>query len=223
VPELVEAGVVIVSGMMYGVDQEAHRVCLKCGGKTVAVLGWGIDFEVSGQDRGLYKEIEQKGMIISEYQGKTKPQKYTFVQRNRIVAGMADGVVVVEGAVNSGSLVTAEWARKMGIKLMAVPGVVTSSLAAGTNMLIKERRVEMVRDGKDVLEYLGWKEGEVGGEEGVIESEIEKLLGMEDLSVDELALRLKKPVREVVVELGRLQLSGKMEEEGGKWWRKRSD
>ena len=95
IPSLVSAGITVVSGFMYGVDQEAHKRCLLCGGKTVAVLGWGIDWQVEDADKKLYKEIEDKGLIMSEYKEDTKPQLWMFPRRNRIIAGLSQAVLIV--------------------------------------------------------------------------------------------------------------------------------
>lgn len=155
VPTLVERGVTIVSGFMYGVDQTAHRVCLENGGKTIAVLGWGIDWPVATADEVLYQKIlETNGLIVSEYGGETRAKRWFFPQRNRIVAGISDAVLVVEGAVKSGSLITARLAKRFDKKLLAVPGRVTNRLAEGTNGLIREGLARAVTSAEDVLEEM---------------------------------------------------------------------
>lgn len=216
VPVLVESGVTILSGMMYGVDQEVHEKCLECGGKTVAVLGYGIDYPLTGADKVLFNKIEQKGLIISEYADKTSPQKFTFLERNRIVAGISDGVVIIEGAMKSGSMVTAGLAAKMNKKLMAVPGAVTSSLSMGTNKLIKDGSAVMVCDGGDILDSLGWSSSV--SNEAKNSSVLLGLLKRENLSVDEIAIKLGVPVRSVLQELGELELAEVVGESEGKFF-----
>lgn len=198
VPELVNAGVTIVSGFMYGVDQAAHRVCLEAGGVTIAVFGWGIDWQVGEDDVKLYDQILVSGsLMLSEYEGKSRSQLWMFPRRNRIVSGISAGVIVVEGAEKSGSLITANWAVKQGRKLFAVPGPVTSSVSAGTNGLIKSGRAVMARSGRDVLEELGWALGKrnvLANEEVILSKEEKQILVAlegEDLGLDELCQILK--------------------------------
>ncbi len=198
VPELVNAGVTIVSGFMYGVDQAAHRVCLEAGGVTIAVFGWGIDWQVGEDDVKLYDQIlVSGGLMLSEYEGKSRSQLWMFPRRNRIVSGISAGVIVVEGAEKSGSLITANWAVKQGRKLFAVPGPVTSSVSAGTNGLIKSGRAVMARSGRDVLEELGWALGKrnvLANEEVILSKEEKQILVAlegEDLGLDELCQILK--------------------------------
>ena len=130
----VQKGITIVSGFMYGVDQAAHKACLENGGKTIAVLGWGIDMKVASDDQILYQNIlEVNSLIVSEYEGETLGNRVTFPRRNRIVAGVADAVLVIEAAEKSGSLITARLANSFGKPLLALPGLVTNKIAEGTN------------------------------------------------------------------------------------------
>ena len=162
VPTLVKHGVVIVSGFMYGVDQEAHRVCLEEGGSTIAVLGWGIDKKVARLDEKLYQKIlESDGLIVSEYPGVTPARIWTFPQRDRIVVGISDAVWVVEGALKSGSMITANQATAQGKPLLALPGRVGVNVAEGVNGLIKMGRAEMVTGVGDLFEVLGLVPGQL--------------------------------------------------------------
>lgn len=161
-PTLVSKGITIVSGFMYGVDQTAHRACIENGGKTIAVLGWGIDKEPVPEDEKLYQRIlENDSLIVSEYEGEQEGTKWTFPERNRIVAGISDAVLVVEAAERSGSLMTARLARGFGKRLLAVPGEVTSKIAEGTNGLIKRGMAVMVSSAEDVLLEMGLDEGQM--------------------------------------------------------------
>lgn len=220
VPVLVEAGVTIISGFMYGIDQEAQRICLECGGRTVAVLGWGIDWPLNRTDEKLLKEIENKGIIFSEYPSKTKPQLWMFPKRNRIVAGLAKGVLVIEAAEKSGSLITAEWALKYHKKLLAVPGAITSSVSAGTNSLIKFGKAAMVASGQDILNIMGWLIKNKQQQALSHKDKIIALLAGEALSIDELALKTKQPVKEISVKLSLLQLKGEVVEQNHKFYLK---
>ena len=153
VTEAAAAGLTIVSGFMYGGDEAAHSAAVKCGGKTIAVMPCGIDLVHPETQKKLYQEILDKGgLIISEYEGSAQPQTFTYVQRDRIVAGLCKAVFVVEAALGSGSLITASYAKKFGRKIFALPGPITSELSKGTNKLIKEGAC-LVDDAKDILDF----------------------------------------------------------------------
>jgi DNA processing protein len=223
VPCLVSAGVTVVSGFMYGVDQEAHRVCLASGGRTIAVLGWGIDWEVPNLDRKLFREIlDNRGLIVSEYEGKREAERWMFVQRNRIVAGFSSAVLVVEGAMKSGSLVTARLARGQGRKVLAVPGPITSKVSEGTNWLIKKGLAVPVLGSDDLMREVGMGGGLIekiaGGNDGVVLRALEN----EAMTVDRLAKVLGRRVEELMVELSEMELLGVVEQREGKF-NKRQD
>lgn len=217
-PELVEKNITIISGFMYGVDQAAHRACLDNGGKTIAVLGWGIDWQVEKVDEDLYHKIsEVNGLILSEYEGTTKPQLYFFPQRNRIVAGIADAVLVVEGALKSGSLITARLANQFGKKLLAVPGQVTSRVAEGTNGLIRDGKARAVLGVDDILKEMGLLPGQLKLSIDHIEDPLVSLLADGERSVDEMSRILKLSVGEVLGKLTQLALAGLVTESEGKY------
>ncbi len=138
VPELVGQGFVVLSGLMYGVDRAAHKAAMASGGKTIAVLGWGINNKMSFTDEKLAEEIVSKrGLIVSEW--KEQPgTKWTFPLRDRITAALSQSIYVVEAAEKSGALITAEWGIRLGREIWAVPGPVTSLMSFGTNKLINE-------------------------------------------------------------------------------------
>ena len=148
-----QAGVTIVSGFMYGGDAAAHEAAIKAGGRTIAVMPCGIDLIHPAHQKKLYREIlENKGLIVSEYEGDTKPALWTYPQRNRIVAGLSKALLVIEAEEKSGCLITANYAKKFGRKVFAVPGPITGSLSKGTNLLIRHG-AEMVLSARDVLRY----------------------------------------------------------------------
>ena len=153
VGQVASAGITIVSGFMYGGDAVAHKTALKVGGRTIAVMPCGID-RISPEDQeDLYNEIiENNGMIISEYEGDMAPALWTYPRRNRIVAGLSKAVLVIEAGEKSGSLITANLAKKFKRKIFAVPGPITSSVSIGTNMLIKQG-AEMVTSAQDILRW----------------------------------------------------------------------
>ena len=124
---------------MYGGDEAAHKAAVEAGGRTIAVMPCGIDMIHPEYQEELYNKIlENKGLIISEYEGKFPPAIWTYPKRNRIVAGLSKAVLIVEAGLNSGTLITAECAKKFGRKIFAVPGPITSEVSKGTIQLIKE-------------------------------------------------------------------------------------
>ncbi len=151
--DLAKRGITVISGMAYGIDTEAHKGALEYGGKTIAVLGCGLDICYPKSNVHLMKQIENKGTLLSEYPIGTKPFPGNFPARNRIISGLAKGVVVVEAAVKSGSLITVEFALEQGKEVFAVPGNINSSLSEGTNRLIKEG-AKLVSCVEDILEEL---------------------------------------------------------------------
>jgi len=136
--ELAEHGVIIVSGMAYGIDACAHRGCLDAGGTTIAVLGTAIDNLYPRSNFGLSQRILEKGAIISEYGPGFETKAYNFQIRNRIVSGLADAVLIVEAALGSGTFGTYDFALKQGKEIYAVPADITRPMSAGTNEMLRE-------------------------------------------------------------------------------------
>jgi len=221
-PILVNAGITVVSGFMYGVDQIAHKAALDSGGKTIAVLGWGIDYEVPKYDIDLYRNIlDKNSLIVSEYEGNRSPEKWMFPQRNRIVAGVSIWTLVVEAAPKSGSLITARLANKMRKVVMALPGEVNHEGSKGTNNLIKQNQAKMVTCAEDVIENLGLTNGQmklISGKEQVYGKSILELLKYEPMTVDEMARLLKINTQEILSQLFELNIGGLIEEKDGKYF-----
>ena len=151
--ELSKEGITIVSGLARGIDTFAHVGALSSFGKTIAVLGSGIDVVYPKANAKYYREISEKGLIISEYIVGTAPESKNFPQRNRIISGLSDGVLVVEARKNSGTMITTDFALEQGKELYVIPGNITSNLSAGTNNLIKEG-AKLVTDVYEILEDL---------------------------------------------------------------------
>lgn len=207
IPKLVSQNITIVSGFMYGVDQYAHQICVDCGGKTIAVLGWGINTKLEGADIKLAKKIiDNGGLLISEWE-EQKAAHWTFPSRNRIVASLCNEVYVVEAALNSGSLITARLALKLKRTLWAVPGPITSKTSEGTNQLIAQGKAKM---------WLG--ESQLNLLKNPINDPILQILDNEALSADELALTLNLPVSKIGADLSLLLLSGQVLEKEGKYY-----
>lgn len=136
IPPLVQAGIVTVSGLARGVDTKMHQSTLECSGNTIAVIGCGLDVYYPRENQALQAEIAQNHLLLSEYPLGTKPLKHHFPMRNRIIAGLSLGTLVVEAKYRSGSLITANLALREGREVFAVPGDITNPYCEGTNDLI---------------------------------------------------------------------------------------
>jgi DNA processing protein len=150
---LVRAGYVIISGLARGIDGIAHRTALEVGGGTVAVLGTGIDVPYPPEHDELFHVIAERGCLVSEFPPGTPPLKWHFPQRNRIIAGLARGVLVVEAPEKSGAMITAEYALEEGKEVVAVPGPIHNPTSAGTNRLIQEGAA-LVTSAADILRIM---------------------------------------------------------------------
>jgi DNA processing protein len=151
--ELAACGAVVVSGMAFGVDSAAHEGTLDGGGLTIAVLGGGADVPYPRTKRALYERVVSDGLVVSEMPPRLEPFRWCFPARNRIMAALAAMTVVVEGADNSGSLITARFAADLGREVGAVPGQITSPVANGPNGLLADG-ASVVRSAADVLDAL---------------------------------------------------------------------
>ncbi|OGH13620.1 MAG: DNA protecting protein DprA [Candidatus Levybacteria bacterium RIFCSPLOWO2_02_FULL_37_10] len=159
--QLSQAGFTIVSGLAIGVDAISHKTALENGNKTIAVLGCGVDCCNPSENLSLYKRIiEEGGAVISELPLSHPPTKGSFPARNRIIAGLSIGVLVTEGAEDSGSLITANYAFELGRKVFAVPGPITSSLSKGPFRLI-QKGAKLVTTPQDIIDELGIKNHEL--------------------------------------------------------------
>lgn len=151
---LASAGVTVTSGLALGIDAHAHSGALAAEGNTIAVLGCGVDVVYPRGNRKLFEEVLQKGLIVSEYPLGTAPEGFRFPARNRIIAGISQGVVVVEAARRSGSLITAQLAVDEGREVYGVPGQVDSYKSEGTHWLLQQG-AKLVQSADDILEDLG--------------------------------------------------------------------
>lgn len=220
--ELAGQGVTIVSGLAMGVDAAAHRGALQVSGATVGVLGCGIDLVYPAENRQLYREMEEKGGIVSEFAPGTQPDAPNFPRRNRIISGMARGVLVVEAAERSGSLITARFALEQGREVFAVPGNINFKASRGTNSLIKEgaKLVETVSDimaelppeSIDLPQWARRQNFNLSRDE----ENITALLEEKPLHIDELTVRSGLTVSAVSAMLLRLELQGAVMQIPGK-------
>lgn len=151
--DLAARGVTIVSGLARGIDTAAHRGALEAGGRTIAVLGSGIDVIYPADNRRLAREIEGRGALVSQFARGTAPRPWNFPARNRILAALALGVVVVEAGERSGALITAGFAADLGREVFAVPGKITDAMSQGPLRLLQDG-AKLVRDWTDVVQEL---------------------------------------------------------------------
>jgi DNA processing protein len=213
--ELAHAGVVVVSGLARGVDGEAHRGALEAGGHTIGVLGCGIDRDYPASHRELARRIADTGLIVGEYPPGVAPAPWRFPARNRIVAGLCVATVVVEARERSGALITADLALEEGRDVFAVPGEITSTLAAGTNGLLRLGAIPLTRV-EDVLEHLGIarKASEPRPREGVAAVLLDKI-GAGPVTADELVRSTGVDPGSVAATLIELELAGLIGEDAG--------
>lgn len=151
--DLAGLGITVVSGMARGIDTTAHWGALRAGGRSIAVLGCGIDRPYPPENRHLFEQLAQSGSVVTEFPLGTPPHRENFPKRNRLISGISLGVLVVEAALDSGSLITANHALEQGREVFAVPGAITAKYSEGTNALIK-RGAKLVQRVEDILEEL---------------------------------------------------------------------
>ena len=215
--DLGKTNVIVVSGMARGIDSEGHRGILDGGGKTIAVLGCGVDICYPSENQELMKRIIENGCVLSEFAPGMPAVPGNFPSRNRIIAGLSKMVVVVEAGKKSGTLITADLALDYGRDVFVVPGNVTSALSKGTNELIKQG-CPIITEGNDILLALGiaYKEDEkvkfkIKTAENISaeEQEIYQLIETEiPISAETLCRRLHKNIQDVQYILSLLELSG---------------
>lgn len=210
-----QAGITIVSGFMYGIDAAAHRACLDVGGKTIAVLGCGIDIIRPKRHAELKEKIiGSGGLMVSELPDDHPAFRWTFVKRNRIISGLSQAVLVVEAPKKSGALITADCAFDQGREVLAVPGPVTSSVTEGTSELIK-KGATLVSKPKDILTVFGINAESINknsnvnnGDLSLAEKEMIANLEKQNMSVDRLSREMGKPAGEIGQTISMLSLKG---------------
>ncbi len=154
--DLAASGVCVVSGLALGIDGEAHGGALGAGGATAAVLGCGLDVVYPRTNRRLYEQIRAEGLLVSEYPLATAPEPFRFPARNRIIAGLSRGIVVVEASRKSGSLITVQFGLEAGREIFAVPGQIDSAKSAGTHWLVQQG-APLIVSAADIIEHLSLK------------------------------------------------------------------
>lgn len=222
--ELVNMGVTIVSGLASGIDTVAHRVALDNGGRTIGILGNGIDIVYPKRNLSLYKEMELKGAIISEFPIGTPPLAFNFPQRNRIISGISLGIIVIEAQEKSGSLITAHHALEQGKDVFALPGNINSIFSSGTNKLIKdgakplleiedileefhELKKNVLKRQKESIDYSNFSETEI---------KIIKILEDGPLHSDMIAQKMNMDISNIISILTILELKNVVKELSGR-------
>ncbi len=231
--DLARAGWVVVSGLARGIDTAAHRAALDAGGKTAAVLGSGLDHRYPASNRGLYDRLTESGVLVTEFPPEQPPQKWTFPKRNRIIAALSAGVVVVQAPARSGALITADQALELGREVFAVPGPVGTPASEGTHQLLRSGAPLAAR-ARDVLEVLGEGRPGIPDDSGgspqrALEAEIRSAVDPEasDLrdvwdallggaeTLDDLGEASDLPAGRLLALLTELELSGRVRSLGG--------
>jgi DNA processing protein len=213
---LASMGIIVVSGMALGIDSLAHWAALNSLGKTIAVLGCGVDVVYPPSNRGLYQEILKKGgLIISEFPPGRTVLKGLFVARNRIISGLSLGVLVIEGAKDSGALITARYAAEQGKEVFAPPSPLTSPMSEAPNFLLKQG-AKLVTDFSDILAEFNLKISPKKKKDLTKDLSDNERLIFESLSVlpktiDDLILETKIPVDKILNFLSILEIKGVVE------------
>ncbi len=216
---LVAAGVTVVSGLAYGIDTMAHRAALDAGGRTIAVLGSGVDIIYPYENRALAEQVVRSGALISEYPLGTKPEARNFPPRNRVISGLSLGVLVVEGSVRSGAMITAAYALEQGREVFAVPGSILSRNSGGPSWLI-QKGAKLVASVDDILEELNLgmaaqqMEARQVLPDNPTEAHLLQFLSSEPMHVDELGRAAGLPIQEVTSALTMMELKGMVRQVG---------
>lgn len=216
-------GVVVISGMARGIDTAAHQGALRGGGRTVGVLGCGVDVVYPPENRPLAKEMARHGALVSEFPLGTLPLAENFPRRNRIISGMSHGVLVVEATENSGSLITARLALDQGRDVYAIPGNITSGGSRGTNRLIRDG-AKLVESVEDILEELPqWRAPTSAAPARQFalspdEEAVYSTLAADPLHIDDITVKSALTVGDVSAILLRLELKGAVTQLPGKYF-----
>lgn len=213
-------GLCVVSGGARGVDSLAHKTALECGGKTVAVLGCGVDIAYPPENKDLLNEIAQNGLVVSEYPPGTPPNQFRFPERNRLIAAFSSGVLVTEAGLKSGSLITADLAIEQGKELYVVPGSVFSKQSEGCNAKIKECQAAAVTVPEDILGAVARKDdSELGVQLSLEQSRIVEILSKEEsMHFSELLESSGLSTGELSALLSEMEIYGMVNKLGGNYY-----
>jgi DNA processing protein len=217
---LARNGVTIVSGLARGIDSMAHQAALDAGGRTIGVLGCGLDTVYPPENRRLAASVTQQGALVSEYPLGTPPERGNFPPRNRIISGMSLGTVIVEAGRRSGALITADYALDQGRDVFAVPGNIFRRASQGTNALIRDGATPVLSV-EDILEALNLRQvdeqrvARAVMPENQTETHLLSHLSADPVHVDEISQQVGLPISEVTSTLALMELKGMVRQSGG--------
>lgn len=222
--KLAKQGITIISGLARGVDSIAHRAAIKAGGRTIAIIGSGLDIIYPPENGKLFSEIIENGAIISEFPLGTKPDAQNFPKRNRIIAGISIGTLVAETKENGGAMQTAKFALDQNKEVFAIPGNITSEQSRGANILIQQNGAKLVGEPEDVLVELQLKLKPTIGKKtqkpkldlSLFEEKIYETLNSTPKQIDKIAADSKLSISDTLVNLLSLEFKGVVQQLPGK-------
>ena len=221
VKKMTSANITIVSGFAKGIDSIAHKTSLLAGGKTIAVIASGLDIIYPASNLSLYREIEEKGLILSEYEAGVKPFKFNFPQRNRIIAGLSKGIIVVESKDRGGSLITADLALEFNRDVYAVPGDVFSEYSKGCNNLIRDSKAKSLSNINELLDDYSWKIEEKNINNKYTQNQLLILNSLSsEKNLDNILMETKIEQTEILAELMTLEIMGAIKSIAGGRYKK---
>lgn len=218
--QLAANGVTVVSGLARGIDSVAHKAALDAGGRTIAVLGCGLDHVYPAENRALAEAIARSGAVVSDYALGTPPDAVNFPPRNRIISGLSKGVVVVESPEGGGALITSDFAAEQGRDVFAVPGSILAAASRGTNKLIQQG-AKPVLSASDILEELNLtlvtehKQARLALPANDTEQRLLACLSDDPLHVDEIGAQVAMPISHITGTLALMELKGMVRQVGG--------
>lgn len=229
--EFVKLGMTVVSGLARGIDTIVHTSAIQEGGRTIAVIGSGIDYIYPPENKSLFERITHHGAVISEYAMGTKPDAGNFPRRNRIISGLSLGTLIIETDVDGGAMITANTALDQNREVFAIPGNITSKKSRGTNLLIKEGRAKLVETVDDIVQELGHKlqpilkkthkiQSKPIPELTLFEKKIYDTLSETPLHIDVLSERAEMTASDALVNLLTLEFKGLVKQLPGKMFMK---
>lgn len=225
--QLCQKNLNVVSGMARGIDSIVHKSVLEHGGKTIAVLGSGLEQIYPPENKRLFYEIAEKGLVLSEFNINMKPEARNFPMRNRIISGLSLGVLVIEAKEKSGALITADFALEQGRDVFAIPGPITSPTSAGTNSLIKQgaKLVSSIEDILEEYEHIMPQNIQVLEQEELLlldndENLVIQCIGYELMHFDEIIEKTAKDIGKLSAILLQLEIKGIIQVEAGNYYQR---
>lgn len=222
--DLAKQGITIISGMARGIDSIAHNAAIKSGGRTIAIIGSGLDVIYPAENKKLFDKISENGAIISEYALGTKPDAQNFPRRNRIISGLSLGVIAIETGIQGGAMQTASFALDQNREVFALPGNVGVKQSDGTNLLIQKGEAKLIISANDVINELELKLKPVLGKNipkqqidlTLFEEKIINILHSEPLHIDKIASLANLSTSDCLVNLLSLEFKGMIKQLPGK-------